>query len=428
MSRLLKRSNAEYFYFMADDERIKREFVIYSSNFNGCLWPKESMIFFKSSGSSNIGSDWLSNTYFPTTGLSCKVELASTSLSTQYMYNDFNDHTGIDKYHIHGHITKLSDYTTFIKQLKVSGHYNPYYAFKQIVDFYKFIIDECFNLFYNSKLINENKYLILEKYNNVEHFYKLLKTIINYFSCEEQLKISYSLSDNNEGLWSWDFCGVTFIDLCKKRWGQLPDKIIKNKSEEITKETLNVQEAYDYLISKDANINFQVFFKYLEDNNLLLKEHSIGDFMRKNNELVVGNKYISILMSLVKLPPKPPSSAKLQELSIKKSSSPAKLQEISMKKSSSNSKTDRTNKPITPRQRVQRKTLKKIEIKPKVSEYKLEESKKERERLISTRRTTRVSNKPKTTRESVKRYRGGYRKNKKQRKTKKNNKNYNKKK
>ena len=206
---------AEYFYYRDDDESIKREFVIYtSSNFHECHWPKQSMIFFKSSGTSNIGYEWLANTYFPTTGLSCKSE----NNKKEYIYNDFNDHSEINTYHVHGHITKLSDYTKLMTRIKENKAYKPYYLFN-IIHFYKFIVNEFFDLFYNSKFINENKDLILEKYNDFEHFSKLFNCILNYFSCEEQLKISYSLSDNNEGLWAWEFCGITFIDLCRKRWG-----------------------------------------------------------------------------------------------------------------------------------------------------------------------------------------------------------------
>lgn len=400
MSRELQRPTADYFYYMADDERMKREFVIYSSNFNECSWPKQSMLFFKSSGTSNTGFDWLANTYFPTTGLSCKVEI-KTEGGSENKINNFNDHSEIDPInHVHGHITKMSDYSRYMKQINSRivklQVYSPYFVFKEIYDFYKFIIDEFFKLFENTTFINENKNLILEKYNDPSSrfFYKLLSCILNYFSCEEQLKISYSLSDNNEGLWGWEFCGVSFIDLCRKRWGQLPDKIIKTKSQDFTKDYLNVEESYDFVVSKDANIDFTVFFKYLEDNNLFLKEHSISDFMRNTNEIHISNKYYSILLRLPKLKEtflKPPSPISKIDIS--------------------------STKPKTTRQK--RESVKKRGIKPTTSEHKIEGSKKERQDLISSRRVTRSN---------IKQYRGGYRKSRKQRKTKKNKKNYHKKK
>lgn len=294
----------EYFIYMDEEERKEREIVIYGLELNNCSWPTENMAFFKSTGSSNIANAWLSNTYFPTNGLSCHVENAEASIN---IFNDYGEHHGLENTrHVHGHIIKLSDYTKYLKNKERNEKQKPlnvYYEFKELEPFYKFLVDKLTYFVTNESFIDKNKDLILEKkeiYKNFNYYDKLIKTIADYFSCEEQLKISYSLSDNNEGLWNWEFCNITFVDICKERWGELPEKINKVKSPDITKDYLNTDETYNYLISKNAYTNFNMFLEFIQTRDLFIRHQDFSSFLNKynqnymvNNSTLVVNKALN---------------------------------------------------------------------------------------------------------------------------------------
>lgn len=288
-------STAEYFIYMDQKEQKQREIVIYHhpSEFYDCSWASTNMVFFKSSGTSNIGSDWLSNTYFPTTGLSCHGETDEMPF-----FNKYNDHTGIETLrHVHGHIVKMSDYTNFLKIQKSKPMAVHYYEFEKISSFYKNLLDTL-NTFFTDDFIRNNKELIIarkSKY-NFKYFANLIKSIQDYFSCEEQIKTSYRLSDNNEGLWSWEFCDITFVDICKQIWGgTLPSKINKIKSTDITNEYLNTDETYEYLLSKNAIVDFKHFLDFINEHKLVKEYINLSQFMIETGESNTLNATILII-------------------------------------------------------------------------------------------------------------------------------------
>jgi hypothetical protein len=285
-------SSAEYFIYMDPEEQKQREIVIYHDFYN-CSWPTNKMIFFKSSGTSNISSAWLSNTYFPTTGLSCHGETDEIPF-----FNEYNDHAGIETLrHVHGHIVKMSDYNNFLKIKTRQKMSTPYYEFKQLSPFYKNLLDTL-NTFFTDDFIRNNKELIIarkSKY-NFKYFADLIKSIQDYFSCEEQIKISYSLSDNNQGLWSWEFCDITFVDICKQIWGgTLPSKINKIKTTDITNEYLNTDETNEYLLSKNANVSFKDFLNFIDEENLFKKYINFSEFMNEKGESNTLNATVLII-------------------------------------------------------------------------------------------------------------------------------------
>lgn len=401
---------AESFIYMDEEERKPREMVIY--NIINFLWPTKKIAFFKSTGSSNIDTNWLSGTYFPTNGLSCHIENTENNIN---IFNKYNIHDGLESMrHVHGHIIKLSDYTKFLKNKeKVErslGYTTIYYEFKDLGPFYKYLINKLTYYVTNKEFINANKDLIIinsEKYKKYTYYLNLLKTITDYFSCEEQIKISYSLSDHNEGLWSWEFCGITFVDICKEWWGELPEKIKKNPATDIdiyintTKSYLNTDETYNYLMYKESIIDFDDFLKFIYDNNLFEKYTNISDFYIKYNQSfmidsspLVVKKALDFkkaeekkIQQLTDLPPPPPMIPLQESESINPSATkmilppPPIIEEISLIDESSinlpteNNKYNRRTRSSIKKRKSTRANLR--------SEKTIEESKNKRQRRIS---------------------------------------------
>lgn len=295
---------AEYFIYMDEQERKEREIVICNKPTN-CDWNLNYMTFFKSTGSSNVSSSWLSNTYFPTNGLACHIEITDRNINIS---NAYQDHTGLeDLTHVHGHIIKLSDYNRFLKNKEKNekkGYINSYYEFIELEPFYTFLINKLTYYVTDKDFINTNKDLIIknsDKYKQFSYYENLIKAITDYFSCEEQIKMSYALSDHNEGLWSWEICNITFADICKERWnGLLPEKINKIKAPDVTKEYLNTDETYNYLVSKNAICDFNVFLNFIQDKGLLVRHKDMSTFFNKyrqsfmiDNSFLIVNKAIN---------------------------------------------------------------------------------------------------------------------------------------
>ena len=426
-------NSSEYFIYMDEEERKKRDFVIYNAESISCSWPTKNMIFFKSSGSSNIGSDWLSNTYFPTNGLSCHVENAETNVN---IFNKFGDHTGLETMrHVHGHIIKLSDYTKILKRKEQIEKTSPsaYYEFKQLAPFYKFLTEKLIYFITNEDFINENKNLILErkeKYKKYTYYIDLLNAITNYFSCEDQLKISYALSDNNEGLWSWEFCNITLADICKERWEELPDKINKVKSD-IDKEYLNTDETYNYIVYKEADTDFDTFLKFIMDNNLFKRYGVYSEFLNEYRETyMLGNvplifnkalkhkKNEDKRLQLPVLPPQPqPEPQLIRVSSVKISPEKFTQQDEIMEQSVIETLPEIRDDKIKTNLRA---SVKKREFsKPNFSEMAIKRTKYERENKITERRGTRLNKKGGYKKYTIRKVKKNNKKNKKSRKNKK---------
>lgn len=431
-------NSAEYFIYMDEEERKKRDFVIYNSELINCSWPTKNMIFFKSSGSSNIGSDWLSNTYFPTNGLSCHVENPENNVN---IFNKFGDHTGLETMrHVHGHIIKLSDYTKILKRKEQieKTSINAYYEFKQLAPFYKFLTDKFIYFITNESFINENKNLILErkdKYNKYTYYTNLLNAITNYFSCEDQLKISYALSDNNEGLWSWEFCNITLADICKERWGELPEKINKVKYN-TDKDYLNTDETYNYLVYKQADTDFDTFLKFIMDNDLFKRYGVYSEFLNEYREnYMLGSVPLIVNKALkhkknedkvvqLPIPPQQPELVRLSLVKISPETFTQAQEDVIMEPSVIETLPEIRHDKIKTNQRISVK--KRESSKPNFSEMAIKRTRSERENKITERRSTRLSKKggyKKSTLGKLKKYKK-YNKHKtrkyKKRKTRKN--------
>jgi len=290
-----------------DEFGANRDFVIYRLSVNekaNCSWPVNNMIFYKSTGTSNVekGFEFLKNTYFPTTGLTCKLTISNDS--NQNIYNNYNDHTLNPEYkiynHVHGHVTKLSDYLNYYRYFGKSGIKKDetastklesvnllYYEYKGIVDFLKFIINKIDILCSDDEFIRRNSDLIIEKQYNYKLLDLLFKIIVMYFSCEEQIKISYTLTDNNDGLWGWTFGDVSLIDICSERWGGLPEKVNKIRTIEYP---LSSNEINNLFILNEANIEFNQYLNFLKENDLLLVYITISESYKKYNINDVLNK------------------------------------------------------------------------------------------------------------------------------------------
>ena len=397
-------NNAEFFIYMDEEERKPREMVIYTIPQNICSWPTEKIVFFQSSGSSNVNSAWLSNTFFPTNGLSCHVENTDNNVN---IFNKYNVHTGLENMkHVHGHIIKLSDYNNFLKNKEKGTFTNSYYEFKALEEFNRFLINKLIYFVTDKDFINTNKDLIIlnrEKYGQYSYYLNLLKAIRDYFSCEEQIKISYSLSNNNEGLWSWEFCGITFVDICKERWGELPPKIEKIPAEDITKDYLNTDETYNYLASKSAITDFDYFLTFIKENELFFGHRYMSEFLNKYNQpfMISNSQFIvkkaldykkqeeKMLQQLVTLPPPPPPSLpqpepmELSSTEIVLPPPPPPHEQIQEELYLTESFRPSENK----KYRRRRTSVKKEETAfYLIGEKKIKESKRERQRRISLRR------------------------------------------
>jgi hypothetical protein len=301
------------------NKKVERIFVTYPKPSDwSCPLPPEmtSMIFFQSSGTSNTGSDWLSGTFFPTTGMSCHEGEGKNAI-----FNEYNDHTGLGlgkpktynqnitiKFgdgneeeeeedeeekihtsnkivpHVHGHIVKMGNYVKkYHSDKNPSTGFMVFYEFIQLHDFLLFLSNKFTNelkkLLDNQELINNYKGFIITK--DSSHFYKLFKAITNYFYCEEELKISYQLSDNNEGLWNWTYCNISFRDMCRERWGDL-QKI--NKIRRPNNYYLNVDDLNKYFIEKQANISFADFYNFCTETNQFKLFNSLSELQIAYNE------------------------------------------------------------------------------------------------------------------------------------------------
>jgi hypothetical protein len=236
------------------------------------FWPTPNMTFFLSTGTSNInkGYEWLRGTFFPTSGLACSsfVENQEESEANMVVNNKISDfHECTDsRRQLKGHIVKMSDYMS-------EGFGSVFYGLEHFLDdlgkeLLQVILKD-FDTIICSRFDKDNlsnrdylmsKYPDLMNANNATNDKIFnLNNAFTYFITEQQLKLSYCLTPDNTGLWSFTCGDFSLSEFCKKRWGN-PSKIYLPDIETIT----GVDEAYDFIVSQNANIEFSEMKKIIK--------------------------------------------------------------------------------------------------------------------------------------------------------------------
>jgi hypothetical protein len=207
------------------------------------FWPAKNMAFFKSTGTSNKGCEWLRGTFFPTSGITCRKRDDET------IYNYAECVKG-DPNHFAGHITKMSDYTRLI--------------LPDLMNFMRDLFDgvllpqmsRVFPLYPRTKITDEMLTYPSFGHGAFQYIDKLAEIISDYFLTEEQLKLSYQLTADNTGLWGFTFMTFSLSDFCRQRWGALPKFNVPNINiEQCASDTGDV---YDFIVRNGANIEFDV--------------------------------------------------------------------------------------------------------------------------------------------------------------------------
>jgi hypothetical protein len=209
---------------------IHRQFVII--NKRDSVWNTPNIAFFRTTGSSNEETEWLKDTFYPTSGLTCKPYDFSKKIC------NYNDCDTKKMTYFKGHIAKMSDYTS-LPSMRI-------YTFELFV-FMKDLID----------VLNSTSFILTDEFVNypnygIESINMLEKAFLDYFLTEEQLKLSYQLTPDNTGLWGFRLGNFSLSEFCRKRWGTLP-KFHVPYTEQCTE---NTDEVYRFIVNNDANIEF----------------------------------------------------------------------------------------------------------------------------------------------------------------------------
>ena len=189
-----------------------------------------------------------------------------------------------------GHIVKMSDYMS-------KGFGSVFYGLEHFLDdlgkeLLQVILKD-FDIIICSRFDKDNlsnrdylmvKYPDLMNANNAtnQKIFNLYNAF-SYFITEQQLKLSYCLTSDNTGLWSFTCGDFSLSEFCKKRWGD-PSKIYLPDSATIA----GVDEAYDFIVSQNANIEFSEMKEIIKSGGKtynLKAEIFRGPFARINSAM-----------------------------------------------------------------------------------------------------------------------------------------------
>jgi hypothetical protein len=208
------------------------------------FWPVQNIAFFRTSGTSNEGTGWLSGTFYPTSGLTCKHR------DTPETIRNYAECVKGNNDHVTGHITKMSDYNT--RRIFSLG----------LIDFMKHLFDGELLVKINSvfpyypRVKITTAMLSYPGFGTLEgaaQYITTLETVImNYFLTEEQLKLSYQLTPDNTGLWGFKFGDFSLSEFCRQRWGPLP----KFNVPDIEQCRENSDDIYRFIVANNANVDF----------------------------------------------------------------------------------------------------------------------------------------------------------------------------
>jgi hypothetical protein len=222
-----------------------RQIVIVSAS-GEQFWPVQNMAFFRTSGTSNDGTEWLRGTFYPTSGLTCKHR------DTPDIIRNYAECLKGNRDHVSGHIAKMSDYTT-VRGFRVST--------PDLFPFMRDLFDGALlpaitRVFpgYPHKQVDDTMLSYPGFGSDIGHKYifALEATIQNYFLTEEQLKLSYQLTPDNTGLWGFRFGDFSLSEFCRLRWGLLP----KFNVPRVETCTPNTDSIYTFIRDNNANIEF----------------------------------------------------------------------------------------------------------------------------------------------------------------------------
>ena len=213
-----------------DKANIHRQFVIVSKS-GEQFWSTSNMTFFRTSGTSNEGTAWLTGTFYPTSGLTCKPYSSSNKI---FNYNECETKKST---HFKGHIAKMSDYTS-LPSMRI-------YTF-ELFGFMQDLIDAL-----NTNFILTDEFVNYPNY-GIKSINMLENAILDYFLTEDQLKLSYQLTPENTGLWGFRLGNFSLSEFCRQRWGPLP----KFDVPDVEQCTENSDDVYTFIVANKANIEF----------------------------------------------------------------------------------------------------------------------------------------------------------------------------
>lgn len=209
---------------------IHRQFVIVPKS-GQQFWGAPNIAFFRTTGSSNEETEWLKDTFYPTSGLTCK-SYDSSKKNCNYNECDTKKPT-----YFKGHIAKMSDYTS-LPSMRI-------YTF-ELFEFMKGLIE----------VLNSASFILTDEFYpnyGIESINMLEKAFLDYFLTEDQLKLSYQLTPDNTGLWGFRLGNFSLSEFCRKRWGQLPKFHVPPYPEQCTE---NTDDVYRFIVNNNANIEF----------------------------------------------------------------------------------------------------------------------------------------------------------------------------
>jgi len=214
-----------------DKADIHRQFVILPKS-GQQFWSTPNMTFFRTTGTSNEGTAWLTGTFYPTSGLTCKPYSSSNKIC------NYNECETKKKTHFKGHIAKMSDYTS-LPSMRI-------YTF-ELFEFMKDLIKALLNI----NFILTDEFVNYPNY-GIESINMLENAILDYFLTEDQLKLSYQLTPDNTGLWGFRFGDFSLSEFCRQRWGPLP----KFNVPDIEQCRENSDDVHRFIRDNRANIEF----------------------------------------------------------------------------------------------------------------------------------------------------------------------------
>jgi hypothetical protein len=234
------------------------------------FWPTQNMAFFKTSGTSNEGTGWLSGTFYPTSGLTCKHG------GTRDIIRNYEQCEKDNPGHFNGHIAKMSDYTSVREHRIITP-----YLFQFMTDLFDGVLRSTITQVfpgYPYKAIDDKMLSYPDFGSDIgdKYIFNLEKTIKNYFLTEDQLKLSYQLTPDNTGLWGFRFGDFSLSEFCRERWGPLPKFNVPPI--ELCRD--NSDDVYDFIRENIANIEF-------DDMQSQVSQLLTPETKKKSNELFI---------------------------------------------------------------------------------------------------------------------------------------------
>jgi hypothetical protein len=194
-------------------------------------WQNPNIAYFQSSGTSNADCGWLCGTFFPTGGITTKIKEDQKTIGMN------SECLGTE-----GHLLKMSD----IIDLGV---------FIGIENFYLALAQEIESIVFSKAVFKIHpKPPEFDNYDAGPSIIQVFYAIDSYFISEQQLMLSYQLTQPNIGLWGWRFGNFTLADFCKRRWGEI-NHIRLPPVSALTK--LNKEDTCNFIKENEASVNFE---------------------------------------------------------------------------------------------------------------------------------------------------------------------------